>query len=86
MHNYHSADNSFPEGAAMRRTSAGYTYAPRRAGTPPHQREYHQLVELDAQALMLGYMEQTAIFNSANFHGRRNGRQRKLSPRTPPVT
>ncbi len=68
MHNYHSANNSFPEGAAMAPYNAGFTYAPPQGGnTATSSGNITSWSNWSAQALMLNYMEQTAIYNSANF-------------------
>ena len=52
MHNYHSTHNSFPSGG---------TFAPLYATYTSHWGTW------SAQALMLGYLEQTPVYNSANF-------------------
>jgi len=53
MHNYHTANNSFPPAAA-----ASYT---------PYNPGCVAWMGWSAQALMFGYMEQTAIYNAINF-------------------
>ena len=55
MHNYHQTNNSFPQGKSQAASAAGY------AGG------YAGWTEWSAQAEMLGYMEQTALYNSINF-------------------
>jgi len=52
MHNYHSTINSFPLGASSNPQSPG---------------SYASWANWSAQALLLGYMEQTAIYNAINF-------------------
>ena len=51
LHNYHSSQDSFPMGAAASNNSCGAAY----------------WNGWSAQALMLGYMEQTAVYNAINF-------------------
>jgi prepilin-type N-terminal cleavage/methylation domain-containing protein/prepilin-type processing-associated H-X9-DG protein len=55
LHNYHTANDSFPPG------SSKAIYDPAQA-TP-----YYSWNNWSAQAMMLGYVEQNAIFNSINF-------------------
>src|SRR3712207_3355566 len=57
LHNYHSALDSFPLGAAM---------APAE-GFPPTQR-HTGWTEWSAHAMLLPYMEQAPIYNSINFN------------------
>ncbi len=52
MHNYHSALNTFPMGASLGDYNAG------------SQTTWN---DWSAQAMMLPYMEQTALYNAANF-------------------
>jgi len=52
LHNYHSTANSFPLGASSNPQSPG---------------SYQSWANWSAQALMLNYMEQTAIYNAINF-------------------
>jgi prepilin-type N-terminal cleavage/methylation domain-containing protein/prepilin-type processing-associated H-X9-DG protein len=55
LHNYHSSTNSFPMGGSQ---------SPRYLGsTPP----YDDWCVWSAQALMLGYIEQSPLYNAANF-------------------
>jgi prepilin-type N-terminal cleavage/methylation domain-containing protein/prepilin-type processing-associated H-X9-DG protein len=54
MHNYHTASGSFPPGGAATSAYSNSTYYPT-WGT------------WSAQALMLGYLEQTPLYNAANF-------------------
>jgi prepilin-type N-terminal cleavage/methylation domain-containing protein/prepilin-type processing-associated H-X9-DG protein len=56
MHNYHSANNSFPQGQSQSASAIGY------AGG------YAGWTEWSAQAEMLGYMEQGSLYNSINFN------------------
>src|SRR5437899_4000336 len=51
IHNYHTAADVFPIGAAASHNSLGDAY----------------WNGWSAQALMLGYMEQTAVYNCINF-------------------
>ena len=51
LHNYHSSFDNFPMGVAASKNTAGSTY----------------WNGWSAQGLMLGYMEQTAIYNAINF-------------------
>jgi prepilin-type N-terminal cleavage/methylation domain-containing protein/prepilin-type processing-associated H-X9-DG protein len=51
IHNYHSAQNNFPQGAAASNNSLGQSY----------------WNGWSAQGLMLSYMEQTAVYNAINF-------------------
>jgi prepilin-type N-terminal cleavage/methylation domain-containing protein/prepilin-type processing-associated H-X9-DG protein len=53
LHNYHSTTNSFPLGASSNPQAPGAVGA--------------SWANWSAQALMLGYMEQTAIYNAINF-------------------
>jgi prepilin-type N-terminal cleavage/methylation domain-containing protein/prepilin-type processing-associated H-X9-DG protein len=54
LHNYHEAIGSFPIGSSANlQKIAPFTYA------PPHG--------LSSQAQMLGYLEQTSLYNSINF-------------------
>jgi prepilin-type N-terminal cleavage/methylation domain-containing protein/prepilin-type processing-associated H-X9-DG protein len=55
MHNYHSTNDRFPQGHSEAASSVGY------AG------QYAGWTEWSAQAEMLPFMEQTAIYNSINF-------------------
>ncbi|WP_435009385.1 DUF1559 domain-containing protein [Tundrisphaera lichenicola] len=52
LHNYHTAVNSFPLGASLGPTSPG---------------NIQDWAGWSAQGMLLGYMEQTAIYNAANF-------------------
>jgi prepilin-type N-terminal cleavage/methylation domain-containing protein/prepilin-type processing-associated H-X9-DG protein len=54
MHNYHTASGSFPSGGSATGTYVGSTY-------------YSTWGTWSAQALMLGYLEQTTLYNAANF-------------------
>jgi len=56
MHNYHSANNSFPQGQSQSASAIGY------AGG------YAGWTEWSAQAEMLGYMEQAPVYNAINFN------------------
>ena len=56
MHNYHSANNSFPQGHSQSAHQAGYTG------------QYAGWTEWSAQAEMLQFMEQTPLYNSINFN------------------
>ncbi len=51
MHNYHSTSNSFPMGVTASNNKFGQIY----------------WTGWSAQALLLNYLEQTAVYNSANF-------------------
>ena len=51
LHNYHSSNDSFPMGASASNNSFGQSY----------------WNGWSAQALMIGYMEQTAVYNAINF-------------------
>jgi len=53
MHNYHSATNTFPLGGSL---------------GPSNTNDMNGWSSWSAQALMLPYMEQTAIFNAINFN------------------
>jgi len=55
MHNYQSSNASFPQGMSSAAVNAGY------AG------KYAGWTEWSAQAELLGYMEQTPIYNAINF-------------------
>jgi prepilin-type N-terminal cleavage/methylation domain-containing protein/prepilin-type processing-associated H-X9-DG protein len=55
LHNYHSASNSFPMGGSQ---NARYF----QEGTP-----YDDWCNWSAQACMLGYIDQTPLFNAINF-------------------
>jgi prepilin-type N-terminal cleavage/methylation domain-containing protein/prepilin-type processing-associated H-X9-DG protein len=55
LHNYHQTNNVFPPGHSQSAFQIGY------AGG------YAGWTEWSAQAMMLGYMEQTPIYNSINF-------------------
>jgi prepilin-type N-terminal cleavage/methylation domain-containing protein/prepilin-type processing-associated H-X9-DG protein len=55
LHNYHSSNNAFPPGAAA-------TFNTFNGGTP-----CVNWTGWSAQAMMLSYLEQNAIYNSANF-------------------
>src|SRR5947209_17520878 len=55
LHNYHSTHNSFPMGGTMAPRGVGY-------GIP-----YDDWAVWSAQALMLPYMEQSPLYNAANF-------------------
>jgi prepilin-type N-terminal cleavage/methylation domain-containing protein/prepilin-type processing-associated H-X9-DG protein len=57
MHNYHSSNNTFPQGH-----SQGATQLPYNATNP-----YAVWTEWSAQAEMLGYMEQGSLYTSINF-------------------
>jgi len=54
LHNYHSAQGSFPPGAAINYTTTGFysTWGP----------------NMSAQALMLQYIEQGPLYNACNFN------------------
>ena len=55
MHNYHSSNGTFPQGHSMSAHQAGYSGA------------YAGWTEWSAQAEMLGFIEQNAIYNAINF-------------------
>ena len=55
MHNYHSGNNSFPQGHSEAASQAGYSGG------------YAGWTEWSAQAEMLPFMEQTPIYNAINF-------------------
>ena len=57
MHNYHSTHGTFPPGGP-------YTTA----YLPPNAYPSSRLGDLDAQALMMGYLEQMPLYNGANFN------------------
>jgi prepilin-type N-terminal cleavage/methylation domain-containing protein/prepilin-type processing-associated H-X9-DG protein len=54
MHNYHTGNGSFPPGGSATGTYVGSTY-------------YSTWGTWSAQALMLGYLEQSTLYNAANF-------------------
>jgi prepilin-type N-terminal cleavage/methylation domain-containing protein/prepilin-type processing-associated H-X9-DG protein len=54
MHNYHSANNCFPLGASLN------------AYAPPNS--YYGWSDWGANALMLNYLEQSALYNAINFN------------------
>lgn len=54
MHNYHTVHDVFPQGASFQRQNSLDDYA--------------MWNSFSAQALMLGYMEQTQIYNALNFN------------------
>jgi prepilin-type N-terminal cleavage/methylation domain-containing protein/prepilin-type processing-associated H-X9-DG protein len=56
MHNYHSANNSFPQGKSQAASAIGY-----KGG-------YAGWTDWSAQAEMLGYVEQSPLYNSINFN------------------
>ena len=56
MHNYHSSNNSFPQGHSQGAQLAGYASG------------YANWTEWSAQAEMLGFIEGGAIYNSINFN------------------
>jgi prepilin-type N-terminal cleavage/methylation domain-containing protein/prepilin-type processing-associated H-X9-DG protein len=56
LHNYHQTNNVFPMGKSQSADNLGY------AGG------YAGWTEWSAQAMMLGYMEQTPIYNAINFN------------------
>jgi prepilin-type N-terminal cleavage/methylation domain-containing protein/prepilin-type processing-associated H-X9-DG protein len=62
LQNYHSSLNSFPNGGNLANT----------LGTTPGV--YNDWGSWSAQAMLLPYMEQTQVYNSANFWGVNRGR------------
>jgi len=56
MHNYHSSNGTFPQGHSQAASQAGYSGA------------YAGWTEWSAQAEMLGFMEQTPLYNQINFN------------------
>ncbi len=60
MHNYHSSNNSFPQGHSESAHAANY-------GNGTNGSPYSGWTEWSAQAELLGYMEQTPIYNAINF-------------------
>jgi prepilin-type N-terminal cleavage/methylation domain-containing protein/prepilin-type processing-associated H-X9-DG protein len=58
MHNYHSSNNSFPMGVSA-------SYNPNNGGGGE---ACIQWAGWSAQALLLGYMEQTQVYNAINFY------------------
>jgi prepilin-type N-terminal cleavage/methylation domain-containing protein/prepilin-type processing-associated H-X9-DG protein len=56
MHNYHQTNNTFPQGKSQAAANIGY------AGG------YFGWTDWSAQAEMLGYMEQGALYNTINFN------------------
>jgi len=61
LHNYHTANDTFPSGAAFQPQNS--TGGQCDGGGP----DYAMWDSWSAQGLMLGYMEQTPIYNAANF-------------------
>ncbi len=55
LHNYHSTHDSFPNGASVNLSLPG----------PPQN--YNNWNNWSCQALLLGFMEQTPLYNAANF-------------------
>jgi prepilin-type N-terminal cleavage/methylation domain-containing protein/prepilin-type processing-associated H-X9-DG protein len=55
MHNYHSSNNTFPQGHSQAASQIGYSGA------------YAGWTEWSAHAEMLGYIEQGPLYNSINF-------------------
>jgi len=56
MHNYHSSNGTFPQGHSQSAQQPGYSGG------------YAGWTEWSAQAELLGYMEQTPIYNAINFN------------------
>jgi prepilin-type N-terminal cleavage/methylation domain-containing protein/prepilin-type processing-associated H-X9-DG protein len=56
LHNYHSSNDRFPQGKSMSADAAAYS-----------DQQYAGWTEWSAQAEMLGYMEQTPLYNAINF-------------------
>ncbi len=56
MHNYHSSNNSFPQGHSQGASQANYS-----------DKSYAGWTEWSAQAEMLGFIEQGSIYNAINF-------------------
>src|SRR5881409_2773872 len=56
MHNYHSSNGTFPQGHSQSAHQLGYSGA------------YAGWTEWSAQAEMLGFMEQTPLYNQINFN------------------
>ena len=56
LHNYHQTNDKFPQGHSMAADQLGYS-----------DRAYAGWTEWSAQAQMLPYMEQTAVYNAINF-------------------
>jgi prepilin-type N-terminal cleavage/methylation domain-containing protein/prepilin-type processing-associated H-X9-DG protein len=65
MHNYHSTANNFPQAASLQPYAAGYTY--NYTQPPTMGGNMTSWSNWSAQALMLSYMEQTALANAANY-------------------
>ncbi len=55
MHNYHQTNDTFPQGHSQAASQVGYSGA------------YAGWTEWSAQAEMLGFLEQTPLYNSINF-------------------
>ena len=64
MHNYHSTNNSFPQGASMAPYNSPFYYDPSGATGWSNITSWNNW---SAQAMMLSYMEQTPIYNAINF-------------------
>lgn len=62
LHNYHTAQDSFPCGAAFQPQGYGGTTCTGVGGL-----DYAMWDSWSAQAMLLGYMEQMTIYNAANF-------------------
>ena len=60
MHNYHSSNDSFPQGKSESAHEANFALG-------NNGSRYSGWTEWSAQGLMLGYMEQQPIYNAANF-------------------
>jgi prepilin-type N-terminal cleavage/methylation domain-containing protein/prepilin-type processing-associated H-X9-DG protein len=56
MHNYHSSNSVFPQGHSLSASSIGYSGG------------YAGWTEWSAQAEMLGFLEQSPLYNSINFN------------------
>jgi len=60
LHNYHTANDAFPPGAAFQPQGTG-------GSCTSGNLDYAMWDSFSAQAMLLGYMEQTPIYNAANF-------------------
>jgi len=64
LHNYHSANNTFPMASSLNPFTSPYVLPPPGSGGWSNITSWNNW---SAQGLMLGYLEQTALYNAINF-------------------
>jgi prepilin-type N-terminal cleavage/methylation domain-containing protein/prepilin-type processing-associated H-X9-DG protein len=66
MHNYHTSNNSFPQGASLAPIDVPFVLSP--SNNPTNWSNITSWNNWSAQSLLLGYLEQAPLYSSINFN------------------